>query len=161
MRQDKSAYYTTMFDLYRLPSDFPGLAVTQGMNDLYQKVDFIEKELAQDIKADNFIPYIQLHEFEALLLSEPKKLGVYYLDREKEINTLIQTCAGFITPEHINDGNETAPSKRITSLIPEYANEKRVAGPIIAQAIGINKLREQCYHFNTWLTRLEQLRQGP
>ncbi|AQS59184.1 hypothetical protein B0537_08900 [Desulforamulus ferrireducens] len=158
IKQDRNAYFTTMFDLYRLPGDFPGMKTTERFADPYQRVAFIEREFALDINEEHFIPYIQLHEFEALLLTEPSKFNVYYFDRSKEIKILEQLCAEYQTPEHINDGEDTAPSKRIANLIPEYTTAKDVAGPIIAQAIGLTKLRYECRHFNEWLERLENLR---
>jgi lysozyme family protein len=61
----------------------------------------------------------------------------------------------FITPEHINDTPQTAPSKRILSIHPTY--EKINDGVQIAKDIGIAKLRQECLHFNTWLEKLEAL----
>ena len=57
----------------------------------------------------------------------------------------------------IDDGPETAPSKRIIQLIPEYAALKVSVGSIVAQKIGIARLREKCLHFGQWLLQLEQL----
>ena len=45
----------------------------------------------------------------------------------------------FKTPEEINDGETTAPSKRLQSLYPSY--DKILFGPLIAQRIGLDKLR--------------------
>ncbi|MEW6284306.1 MAG: DUF4276 family protein, partial [Candidatus Eremiobacterota bacterium] len=40
---------------------------------------------------------------------------------------------------------------------PRYANDKRTAGPQVAQAIGLDVLRARCPHFGSWLTSLEGL----
>jgi len=69
----------------------------------------------------------------------------------------VQLCEKYDTPEKINDGNETAPSKRIIKEFPEYAPAKATAGPIIANSIGLPTIRKKCPHFNEWLTKLEQL----
>jgi hypothetical protein len=58
-------------------------------------------------------------------------------------------------PKLINDGRETAPSKRILKEIPEY--DKATAGPIIAEKRGLPALRAKCRHFHEWLSRLEKL----
>ena len=66
--------FTTMFDLYALPDDFPGYAEAMRINDLYDRVGTLEQKMAEDIGDSRFIPYIQLHEFEALILADPKQL---------------------------------------------------------------------------------------
>lgn len=57
----------------------------------------------------------------------------------------------------INDGEATAPSKRIDGLFPGYANEKVAMGVVLAECVGLAKVREQCQHFDEWLGRLEGL----
>ena len=57
------------------------------------------------------------------------------------------------TPEEINDRPEFAPSKRIADLFPAY--KKTLHGPTTAARIGLNKIREECPHFNEWLKKLE------
>lgn len=48
--QDGSAFVTTMFDLYRLPNDFPGSSSLASMNDPFQKAEYLEQEMSADIK---------------------------------------------------------------------------------------------------------------
>jgi trehalose-6-phosphate synthase len=69
----------------------------------------------------------------------------------------LQICNSFQSPELINDGETTAPSKRILKLIPTY--KKITDGIIIARKIGLEIMREKCPHFNQWLTQLENLAQ--
>lgn len=70
LQQDKTAFVTTMFDFYGLPNDFPGKPdLNKNMTNL-EKVKHLETALEQDINNDRFIPYIQLHEYEALLFSD-------------------------------------------------------------------------------------------
>ena len=61
------------------------------------------------------------------------------------------------SPELIDDGPQTAPGKRIIDLIADYESSKSVAGPQIAQRIGLDAIRGKCPHFNSWLSRLESL----
>lgn len=156
LKEDKheDCRFTTMFDLYALPNNFPGYDEGQEKTDKYERVKILEKHLEQDISDHRFFPYIQLHEFEALILSDPQSLDIEYLEHEVSIQQLI-AMVGEQNPELINDGRETAPSKRILKEIPEY--DKATAGPAVAKRIGLPKLREKCHHFNEWLTRLENL----
>jgi len=62
-----------MIDFYALPSDFPNCDACAHLRDPYQRVACVEKALADDIKYHRFIPYIQLHEFEALIFADPSK----------------------------------------------------------------------------------------
>ena len=84
MKEDRKpdAFFTTMFDLYALPVDFPGYEDACNCSNPYLRVERLEEEFLKDIGSTNFIPYIQLHEFEALVLTDPSKL----LDRFFEKN---------------------------------------------------------------------------
>ena len=53
-----------------------------------------------------------------------------------------------------NDGERTAPSKRIGAEIPSYSDLKPIAGPLIALEIGLEKIREKCTHFREWFDTL-------
>ncbi len=150
-------YFTTMFDLYRLPPTFPGYAIAQQQSDPYQRVDLLERALAADLNYSNFIPYIQLYEFETLLFADAEQFDWEFLESEAEIAALCRLAEEFGNPELINDSPETAPSKRIIQLIPDYEGRKASAGPLIAQKIGIDTLRKRCTHFGQWLQRLEKL----
>ena len=63
----------------------------------------------------------------------------------------------FETPEDINDGCTTHPSKRIEDLMPTY--QKRVNGPFLADRMGLHAIRAECPRFNQWVERLESLDQ--
>ena len=155
--QNDDARFTTAFDLYRLPSDFPGYGDAQAAADPYDKVRVLEEALRNDIDDWRFIPYLQLHEFEALLLSEPAQLAAQFMERQAGIRTLVTMADRSGNPELINDGPDTAPSKRIIAEIPEYSGMKASAGPIVAERIGLANLRSGCRHFGEWINRLEAL----
>lgn len=154
MKEDPQAWYTSMIDFYALPDDFPGMDLIPSINNPYERVEHVENALASDISSRSFIPYIQLHEFEALLLSEPKMFGKYFIGKDRATNQLANYCNGFPTPEHINLGAETSPSKSIIRFIPEYHKAKIAASPIIAGHIGMERMRGKCKHFSEWLDRL-------
>ena len=160
MREDANsdARFTTMLDLYALPASFPGYESASRLPPL-QRVEALESALKEDIGDWRFIPYIQLHEFEALLLSDPQKLGAHFQLGDDAIRRLADMASCFQSPELINDGSETAPSKRIIAEIPEYSGAKASDGPIVANRIGLGALRANCRHFGDWLDKLEHL--GP
>ncbi len=159
MNEDADARFTTMFDLYGLPEDFPGNKDEALTGNPYRRVEGLEQALREDISDPRFIPYIQLHEFEALLLADPQKLDVQFYDRPKGIRSLVTMASRFESPELIDEGGETAPSKRIIKKIPEYKHRKRSAGPIVASYIGLPTLRSRCAHFGEWVRELERVGQ--
>lgn len=149
--------FTTMFDYYALPEDFPGYAEAMKQQNPYLKVATIEQAFADDIKDCRFIPYIQLHEFESLLFVNPQKFEIEYFDKPDGIAALLEIAQRFGNPELINQGEETAPSKRIINVYGDYAANKPAIGSMIAHEIGIEAMKKGCAHFNEWLTKLEQI----
>jgi hypothetical protein len=104
------------------------------------------------------IPYVQMHEFEGLLFSDIEKFKVIIDGWSPDVRKKLQSIRDeFNTPEDINNSRETAPSKRILNIFPNGDYGKREHGPLIAQDIGLQKIREECPLFNDWLTRLENL----
>jgi hypothetical protein len=154
--RSRNARFTTMFDLYGLPTDFPRYTDAAEASDPYSRVEILETALREDIGDGRFIPYIQLHEFEALLFADPQRLDTQFPDSSSEIQLLVATAHELGSPELVDDGPTTAPSKRITVAIPEYGSRKASAGPIVAAKIGLPVLQAQCRHFREWLRRLTE-----
>ena len=155
LKQDSAALVSTMFDYYALPKDFPKPATPQGGVPVHQWVPQLEQALSEDIRDIRFVPYIQLHEFEALLFSDVEKTGAVLSATPDQLEQLRRIRAAFETPEHINDSPETAPSKRLLQLFPGY--DKPVFGSLALGRIGLSAIRQSCPHFAGWLTRLESL----
>ena len=151
-------WYTSMIDLYAFPKDdlSPYSDAIKSINDPYQKIDALESAIAQNIDHPRFIPYVQLHEFEAFLLVNPDRLILMYPDQQSGINRLKRNI-GNKDPEKINESEHSAPSKRIIKYLPDYENQKAQVGPLVAEDIGLSELRRKCPHFNAWITRLEEL----
>lgn len=156
LSHDKNAFVSTMFDLYALPQDFPGYQNALRLPDPHHKAEYLQQALLNDIASQRFIPYVQLHEFEALLFTDINIFCSTCNLGDKEHKQLQSIRDTFTTPEHINDNPQTAPSKRISSIYPSY--EKIIDGVRITKAIGLATLREHCLHFNTWLEKLEALK---
>lgn len=157
LREDanRDVRFTMMVDLYSLPSDFPGYEEAMDQRDPYRRVEVLEAELAEEIQDDRFIPYLQIHEFEALILSQPDVFGRLFEHRDREVQALVDICRQYDTPEKIDDGQQTHPKARIKALLPDY--DENVDGPLSATDIGLEVIRNKCPHFDEWLTRLEQL----
>jgi len=157
IKEDRKAdaRFSMMIDLYGLAPDFPGYKEIRQQSTVQEKVNILEKRFFEEINDYRFIPYIQLHEFEALLFAEPEKFATAYPNRQNKIQQLIEIRSQFESPEDINEGSKTAPSKRIKAILPEY--EKRTAGPLIALEIGLEKLCEENHHFNQWIEKIKQL----
>lgn len=153
-KNNNDVFFTTMFDLYALPQDFPDFEKAEKESDPYNKVKILEQGFAEDINDSRFIPYIQLHEFEALLFANPQMFEIEYFENLKGIEKLKQIAQEKGNPELINDGLETAPSKRIISVFPDYAHNKPVIGSTIANEIGMEKLMASCKHFSEWIEML-------
>ncbi|MEM7536891.1 MAG: DUF4276 family protein [Chloroflexota bacterium] len=151
------SFFTTMFDLYGLPTDFPNYEAAKANSDPYRQVELLEAGIHDDFSSPKLIPYIQLHEFEALLLSDASQFDWEFIEHDKGIRALEALADAYQSPELINDDPNMAPSKRIIKLIPDYEKAKSVAGPLIAQRIGLPKMRERCPHFDAWITSLENL----
>ena len=159
MREDQSAHFTTMFDYYGLPPDWPGRHDPAGETDALARVCLLEAALAADVNSPRFVPYLQLYEFEALLLAQPNALLGPHPEATDAVAALSEVVARAGGPELVDDGPETHPSKRIEALIPKY--QKPVSGPAAAAAIGIDRMRQACPHFNDWIERLIALRSQP
>jgi len=144
---------TTMFDLYALPHDTPG--IRNDLKDVYEKAEHIEKAIMDDIgsRFRNLFFNLVLHEFEGLLFSDIAAFGS--IADGEAITSLRDIRSVFDTPEHINGSSETAPSKRIEKIIPGYS--KVADGIDIAEQIGIDKISSECKHFREWVAKMGAL----
>lgn len=157
MKQDqrRDAFFSTLIDLYRLPSDFPGYEAAADAPDVYARVETLEDAFSKEIRhhLGHFVPHIQPYEFEALLFSRPAVLAAAFPREPEALKRLQDTASHFDSPEHIND--DDPPSKRLLALLPEY--DKVGDGPFIATSIGLDTIRSTCQHFDRWLRKLECL----
>ncbi len=153
--EDSTCFVTTLFDYYALPSDFPGKEQILDTMPLIQIIEQLEDAFAKDInRPRQFIANLVVHEFEALLFSDVSQFKNTVTDEDKDINLLQAIRDQFPTPEDINNSPNTAPSKRILKIFPYY--KKVLDGSVVAKAIGLDKIRQECHHFDSWVTRLSQ-----
>jgi hypothetical protein len=142
-----------MIDYYGLPEDFPGVASLPS-GTCHERVAYLEEALSRDLGSHRLLPYLSLHEFEALLLAAPAEIGTAFPERGP-MSRLVDEVSAFRSPEEVNDGLETHPAARICKHLPDY--RKAVHGPLVARRIGLEAMRQKCPHFDTWVARLERL----
>jgi hypothetical protein len=121
----------------------------------------LERAFAADVGDPRFIPHIQLYEFETILLCEPAHLALVYENAGDGIAALRASVAAATSPELVNDGEATAPSKRIIAQFPQYERQKTAVGAELANCVGIDTARRLCRHFDSWLKALEALASTP
>ena len=153
--REQDILVTTFIDFFRLKSDFPKFEDAQVFqNNKIKKVDFLEKALAEAIDNPRFIPYIQLHEFEGLLFAS--KDGFEFLPDLKQVSlkSLLLAVNEKENPEELNDGELTAPSKRLEQLIPGFDKNKPFYAGLIAEVNTINAVLNRCLRFKIWVETL-------
>ncbi|NTW48735.1 MAG: DUF4276 family protein [Chlorobiales bacterium] len=164
LAQRPDTYITTMLDYFRIDPDWPGLEqvrqrIASGIVlTASQKAEILEcetlKRIVEEFPHHNiekrFLPYIEMHEFEALLFSDPMALSNVTGVPQVRVEGILSR---YTNPEEINDNPSNAPSYRLMQLT-RY--RKVTMGNAIAKDIGIQKMRSQCPHFNEWVTRLEK-----
>lgn len=165
LKQRTDTYVTSFFDFYGMTHDWPGrkhadelshdekpLAVERAI-----KAD-VTSALDPSINPARLIPYVQMHEFEALLFARPAALAEIIGQSSAEAR-FTEIRARAKTPEHINDDPNTAPSKRIAKIFAEHAvrYRKPLHGAIAAKRISIEIMRQECQHFDQWVQALLML----
>lgn len=159
LKIEQDAYVTTFIDYYGMYDKylFPGWDIAHAITDKNSRMDNLEKSMLQDINKQlqhRFIPYLQLHEFEGLLFNDIDIIKSQIPEEDLVgIVELEKTFADYPNPEMINNVKETSPSHRLLRIIRGY--NKVVYGDIIAEAIGLERIRNKSPRFNDWITRLE------
>ena len=163
LKQDREVIVTLLIDYYGIkpnhnyPNWDEALAVIN--NNKYEAIGLIENGMLNDVDStlrNRFIPYIQLHEFEGLLFSKPDVFLNNFEPAEfKDLPYLNLTVGEYDNPEMINDGPQTAPSKRLKRILTGY--DKIVYGSLLAQEIGLETIREKCLGFSNWIGKLENI----
>ena len=159
LKADQGAISTTMVDYYEMPQ-WPG-RMEANARPFAERAEAVQDALATDVRngmgrgfnQDRFIPYVSMHEFEALLFSDCDAFA-QIMGVPEAVLQLQAVLASFGDPEQINDSKETKPSARIQTVIEDY--DKVLFGPLAIEEIGLDVIRSQCPNFGCWLTRLEK-----
>lgn len=149
---DNDAIISMMVDYFRCPS-LPNQEEWDNIEIHAERIEAMERSISDDIKDHRFIPYIQLHEFEALLFSSPAGFEAYFSDEEAQ--KALTVINSFENPEDINTSPSGAPSKRLLGIREKY--EKVVEGNIIALEIGMDSILARCPRFKAWIDKLVEV----
>jgi hypothetical protein len=164
LKQRVDTYVTTFIDYYGT-KEWPGLdsvplqaspeIIAKTVNDAtrLKVVSLFSEQQAER----RFIPFVAVHEFEALLFSDAEILAQQIGVNVSEISAVIAACG---SPEAINNNPQTAPSKRLDAWSANNKFLKTTTGISVAEKIGIEKMREKCPLFNSWLEVFEQIQRG-
>lgn len=145
-------FVTSLVDLY----GFRNRAPAETAEQLEERIEIaVHASAGQGRDQSRVFAYVQRHEFEGLLFSRVEAFGLVLDGPPDSIEALRSIRAAFSTPEDIDDGVETAPSKRIASVFTGY--RKKLYGPLVAEEIGLAGIREECPRFDAWVQRMESL----
>ncbi len=162
LRDSRAPIITTLFDLYRLDSGFPGYAEAAG-KPLEQRLAVLNKAFHADMvgfagcRPERFLPYFQPYEFEALLFSDVSRLVRLRTGWATAETTLQAVRDTADSPEHINDSPETKPAAHLKRHLKEPKYRKVLDGPKAVEMIGLAKIEQECHCFSAWLDSLRAL----
>lgn len=157
---ENNVLVSTLIDFYALPKDFPKYEDAAKIVNKGERLSFLEKAIVEDIETEkgksfpNLLPYIQLHEFEALVFSSIDSIRALYSEYDAKFNEIEQVMDAYPNPEDINDSPQTAPSKRLKNnqLIRGY--NKVNDGIMIIEETGIDVVLAKCPRFSKWVETL-------
>ena len=162
LKEDRQALVTTMVDYYGMPrsqsNQWPGrvLAATRPLAERAATVqDAVAEDVASGMGHDfdrrRFVPYVSMHEFEALLFADCEGFAnaVGKPDIATELQRILEQ---FGNPEEIDDSPQSHPSERIREILPGY--DKVANGVAAIQAMDLATIRHRCANFTVWLARL-------
>ncbi len=167
LKQRNDTYVSTMFDYFRINNKWPGRVKVQqkAQNGITltasHKAEILEDATHDEImkffsdccSENRFLPYIEMHEFEALLFSDADVLAE---KAEIDVLQVKEITKEYNNPEEIDDDPVKSPSKRLEALNHGY--RKVAMGKMVSEAVGIQTIRRHCPHFNDWLIKFEALK---
>lgn len=165
LKQDAGCLVSTMVDYYGLPQAgfgaWPGRSAAAATV-VSDRASTVERAILEDVsncmgrdfESYRFIPYVMMHEFEAMLFSDCAAFG-RGIGNPCLASQFQAIRDAFESPEDIDDSPLTAPSKRVGHLVNGYS--KPLLGTLAALEIGLDTIRNECPHFRQWLGRFERI----
>lgn len=137
---------TTLMDFFRIPNNYP--------NAITADPEKIEEGMLQDRSSfRNYIPYIQMHEFEALFFSDINNLYLFIDSEEKEI--AIQNIINeYPDPESINTHPNRYPAKRLKDIL---GYNKGADAELIIESCSMESIINKCSRFGQWIGKILNL----
>ncbi len=160
LKQRQDTFISMFVDYYGIKTDWPGLDDSRQCSSPKAIADVMNRATKEKVASKlagqgadyRFIPFIAVHEFEALLFSDVDILASQIKTDKSAIEKILKECG---EPENINNSSDSTPYKRLKRLYAPY--KKKTTGITIAKLIGIEKMRNQCPLFHEWLSTLEKL----
>lgn len=150
LNSKKNDFIVSMFvDFFRCP-EVPNKDKWGTKTNHLEQVKEMERCIEEDINDVRFIPYIQLHEFEALLFASNIGFTAYFTEKQQEQTQRIINSYG--NPENINSSPQGAPSKRLLAIKEDY--NKVLEGNLIAIEVGLSDMLNKCPRFKSWIDKL-------
>ncbi|SLM31790.1 conserved hypothetical protein [Desulfamplus magnetovallimortis] len=135
LKQRKDTFVSMFVDYYGIKKDWPGLnearqctspkTIADAMNRATKKE--VLSKFADHGADDRFIPFIAVHEFEALLFSDINILASQLKVDLSTFEKILEECG---EPENINNSPNSAPSIRLKRIFNPY--KKKTNGLTIA-----------------------------
>jgi hypothetical protein len=146
---------TTLLDAYAMPTSVPGYE--SSVNDIRspESIDRIEAAWRRHFDEPRFVPYIQRHEFETLVLADSNAIKAIFPNFSAPIDELTRAISGFTSIEDVDDGPSIHPSARLAMAIQGYGMRKPDHALFILQQADMGRIRHACPRFDAWLQRWE------
>lgn len=148
-------------ELKRLLANFDRVTTLYDYYGFQRRAGLTPDELAKQIgerapegTRARVIGYVQQYELEALMFADPDKTAEILAVPEiaKRLADVVARCG---SPEQIDDGYESCPSRRLAAIYPPW--DKVLHGPRVTKAIGIAGIAAKCPRFAAWIARLQSL----
>jgi len=162
LKQKDQPFVTTLIDLYKLGTDFPSYVDIDGIQ-LTEKLSLLTNSWHEDIvnttecDPNRFLPYIQAHEFEALLFSDIDGITRVNKNWEKATEELNDIKNNAQSPEYINDKPETKPAAHLERLLKYPSYRKLRHGSIAMKNVGLTAMERDCKFFAQWIENIRKL----
>ncbi|WPR77953.1 DUF4276 family protein [Algoriphagus sp. NG3] len=125
-----------------MPTDFPGYTSDNS------RISELEEAIHSDFDHHpDLIPYIQKHEFEALLFSNFSGFEIV-IDTENQLKEIQSILDAYPNPEDINNSPQTAPSKRLESI---FNYDKTFHSELILDEVNMEDITQKCPRFREWI----------
>lgn len=153
---------STFVDLYRFPvqsgdpTEEQALKACSALPTAEAKIEGFEQLLTDAVEkikpTANFVPYVQMHEFEALIFSNAAVLDI----EDERIAQKMMEVSAAIEPEEINTTENGHPAKRLELIFEQYKRKYNKGADAVdyLELIGIEVIMEKCPRFRNWLERL-------
>lgn len=155
---------STMLDLFRFPTESGNTHIQTEAKRCYalpmpkriEQLEHLLETIVKDIRKSAstiFIPYIQQHEFEALLFASPKAFTII---NDQMVAPVEEICRQ-ASPEDINSTPQGHPAQRLEELFLSIDNRhynKMIDGIDVLKEAKIQAILNSCPRFSNWVLRL-------